>query len=410
MQTTKITLPTLHEGQIDIECACKRFNCIACGRRFGKTLFAALRLAVIPALKGYPVGWFAPNYKYLEEPWGLLRNTLKPITRRVNKTDRIIELVTGGSIEFWTLEDPDAGRSRKYKRVIVDEAGLVAALEERWNQAIRPTLMDLRGDAFLLGTPKGQNFFFTAFNYGQDPLNKEWMSWRKPSSVNPHLHPDEIEAARKDMPERAFRQEIEAEFLEDGGGVFRGVQAVIDKERPGNLPPTPGRLYTLGVDLAKVEDFTVLSVVDDMGRQVYLDRFNQISWERQIGAIAEVATKYKAQIIVDSTGVGDPIFERLRGLNFRVTGYTLTNQSKEQLIDNLAMLIEQTRVSLIDSQTQTAELLAYQYELTPSRNVKMNAPAGMHDDHVIALALSCWGLKQRPATQSAQRSSNRTFV
>jgi hypothetical protein len=76
----------------------------------------------------------------------------------------------------------------------------------------------------------------------------------------------------------------------------------------------------------------------------------------------------------------------------RIIGYQFTNASKEALIDNLAMRIEAGTVRLMDVPAQTNELLAYQYELTPSRNVRMNAPQGMHDDCVIALGLAVWGL------------------
>jgi hypothetical protein len=140
-----------------------------------------------------------------------------------------------------------------------------------------------------------------------------------------------------------------------------------------------------------VEDFTVLSVLDDAGRQVYHDRFNQISWERQTAAILDVARQYRATVFIDSTGVGDPIYERIRLAGASVDPYQFTNASKERLIDHMAMQIEQGKVRLMDIPAQTNELLAYQYELTPSRNVRMNAPEGMHDDCVISLGLATWG-------------------
>jgi hypothetical protein len=142
-------------------------------------------------------------------------------------------------------------------------------------------------------------------------------------------------------------------------------------------------------------DFTVLSVMDSAGRQVHFERFNQISWERQLAAIMAVHERYRAAVVIDSTGVGDPIFERLRKAGVPVKPYQFTNASKEALIDNLAMRLEQGLVRLMDVPEQTNELLAYQYELTPSRNIRMNAPAGMHDDTVIALALSAWSSQPR---------------
>lgn len=368
---------------------------MACGRRWGKSYFG-IRACCHPLLAGHPVGWFAPNYKFLTEAWRDLRRILAPVTATISKSEYRIDLVTGGTLEFWTLTNPDAGRSRKYKRVIIDEAGLVGNLEELWNESIRPTLTDYKGDAFLLGTPKGQNFFWKAFQWGQDTSDKnfaDWASWQKPTTTNttiPHIA-EEVDAARRQMPERSFQQEYEAIFLEDGGGVFRKVKEAIDAGRCENENRDGFIGCTLGVDLARVSDFTVLCVVDRTGKQIYHERFNQISWERQVGSIVEVANRYSAEVILDSTGIGDPIFEQLRKAGLSVTGYQFTNSSKEQLIDNLAMSIEQGKARLMDIPTQTTELLAYQYELTPSRNVRMNAPSGMHDDCVIALALAYWG-------------------
>jgi phage FluMu gp28-like protein len=371
-----------------------RRNVIACGRRWGKTIMGTNRL-IEPALEGWPTAWFAPNYKDMHEVWDDVESIVKPILRKSNKSEGRMTLTTGGVIEFWSLKDnPDAGRSRKYKRVIIDEAAKAKALAKVWQEAIRPTLTDYAGDADFYSTPKGLDFFAAQYQKGLDGA-RGYRSWTMPSSTNPYLPPEEIEEARLELPERVFQQEYLAEFIEDAGGVFRGVRAVVDKGRRDNEAPEPGSTYYLGVDLARTEDFTVLSVVRDDGRHVYFERFNQISWERQLARIGDVARRYDALVVVDSTGIGDPLAERLRRDNLRLYAYTLTNASKEALIDGLAIKIEKGEVRLLDHETQTNELLAYQYELTPSRNVKMGAPEGMHDDTVIALALACWGIGKR---------------
>lgn len=342
-------------------------------------------------LAGERYGYFAPTYKLLTEVFEEVSRTVYQVGK-ANKTEKRIELITGGIGEFWTLEDPDAGRSRKYHEAGIDEAGMVGGLEQVWFNAIRPTLVDYRGGAWFAGTPKGQNYFCTAFNMGQDPLQTDWRSWQEPTTSNPYIPAEEVEAAREGMPERSFRQEFLAEFIEESGGVFRSVREAINPtlQNPGN----PIGQVSIGIDLARVEDFTVITAVDSNGTQVYLERFNQISWERQIERIKAVAGMYPgSKLLLDSTGIGDPIFEQLRKLGLRVEGYQLSNTSKEQLIDNLAMLIEQSRIHLLNDAVQSAEMMAYQYELTPSRNVRMNAPAGMHDDTVIALALAAWPLR-----------------
>lgn len=373
----------------------RRFNVVACGRRWGKTKLGINRL-VGPAAEGYPVGWFSPTYKMLAEVWRETREVLGSLTARVSVQEHRIELITGGVVDMWSLDAADSVRGRKYKRVVCDEAAMVPNLTDAWNAVIRPTLTDYIGDAWFLSTPKGQNFFWQLYNQGQDEFFPDFGSWKMPTTANPIISPDEVEAARGSLPERVFQQEYLAEFLEESGGVFRCIREAIDKGRRGNQEPEKGHQYSLGVDLARVEDFTVLAVLAHSGRQVYHERFNQISWERQISAIVRVAQRYNAQVWLDSTGVGDPIFEALRGHKLRVSGYQFTNHSKEALINSLALALENRERRLMDISAQTAELSAYQYELTPSRNVRMNAPEGMHDDCVIALALANWGLTNGP--------------
>lgn len=189
------------------------------GRRYGKTTLG-IDLAVEPALRGYPVGWFNPTYKLLSEAWRDLKRTLEPVTRSRSETEHRIELITGGVVEAWTLEDASAGRGRKYKRAVFDEAAMARNLEEAWEQAVRPTLTDLQGDAWFLSTPKGFNYFHTLFERGQDPAKPDYASWQMPSSTNPYLPASELEMARLELPERVFRQEYEASFVDDASMIF----------------------------------------------------------------------------------------------------------------------------------------------------------------------------------------------
>src|SRR5262245_6772005 len=280
MQTQiQLTLPRPHAAQRVMLREARRYNVAACGRRWGKSTLA-IELLSRPSLEGQPVGYFAPTYKLLLELWRWLEMTLRPIIKRSNATDRRIELITGGVIECWTLEDDNAGRNRKYARVVIDEAGLVASLSDIWQAAIRPTLADYQGDAWMLGTPKGRNFFWECYQRGLDPSRPDWMCWQKPTSDNPHIALSEIEDMRRDMTERRFAQEVLAEFLEDGGGVFRNVRACATAE---SSPPTDTR-YVYGVDWGRQIDYTAISIWDATARrEVLLDRFNTIEYAQQKG-------------------------------------------------------------------------------------------------------------------------------
>jgi predicted phage terminase large subunit-like protein len=225
----------------------RRFNVACLGRRAGKTVLGKI-LLVGPRglLDGFPCAWFAPTYKLLDEVYRDMKRTLKPVIQRTDSTQKRIELVTGGVLDFWSMDNDDPARGRKYSVAILDEAAMVPRLEDVWNLAIRPTLIDFKGEAWFLSTPKGLNAFYDFHKRGRedDPDRQiEWMSWQAPTTINPSISTDEIEKARLSMPELEFQQEILARFVELGGAAMR-------REWLRYSEPPPGIRCVMGVDLA----------------------------------------------------------------------------------------------------------------------------------------------------------------
>ena len=158
-------------------------------------------------------------------------------------------------------------------------------------------------------------------------------------------------------------------------------------------PLDPMSPCSIGIDLAKTTDWTVMLVLDAAGRMVEMQRFHRISWPAQIQKIVEFVSKYPNSVVrVDATGVGDPIYDQLRVAlpNHRIHGIHLTSASKEALIENLAMCIETERISITDERQLVHELMCYEFEQTAGLHMRYNAPDGEHDDCVIALALAAW--------------------
>jgi hypothetical protein len=344
-------------------------------------------LAIRPALRGQPVAWFAPTYKLLGEAWRGIRTTVAPIIKSANATDHRIELITGGVIEMWTLLDEDAGRSRMYKRAIIDEAGLVPDLGDRWHTAISPTLADLEGDAWFLGTPKGRNFFWQAYQWGQESVRDEWASWQMPTTVNSRIKASEIERMRQDMPERKFLQEVEAQFLDEDGAVFRQVMQASRLQPQGAIP---GHEYVMGVDWGKIADATVFSIIDvTTNEQVHLDRMTQVDYHLQLERLRIVNDRYKPfTIFAERNSMGEPLIEQLLRMDYPVQPFTTTNASKARLIEGLQLALERGEIALLKDKTQIDELNAFEAEQLPSGMTRYSAPEGMHDDIVMALALS----------------------
>jgi phage FluMu gp28-like protein len=193
------------------------------------------------------------------------------------------------------------------------------------------------------------------------------------------------------MPQAVIQQEIFAEFLEDSGVVFRGTKDIMTSQKQN---PIPNHIYVMGVDLAKVQDFTVISIFDrSNNHQVYQDRFNTIEWPLQKQKIKALSRKYNnALIMLDATGLGDPIADDLIRDNLPVEPYKLTNQSKKDLIEKLIIWIEQKKFRLLPLEETLAEFGAFTYDVTNKGRISYSAPAGFHDDIVIATGLAIWSL------------------
>lgn len=341
-----------------------------------------MNLLVEGALDGYPVGYFAPTYKLLEGTFKECYNALEQVIKRKHD-QQFIELVTGGIIEFWSLDNPNAGRSRKYKVAIVDEAAFVKDLWDAWTQSIRPTLTDMKGGAWFMSTPKGKNDFYKLWMRGQTG-EEGWASWQMPTSTNPFIDISEIWAAEKDLPALAFKQEYLAEFNDNVANPF-GFQFI----KQCTMPKSIEESVCFGVDLAKSFDWTVIIGLDKFGQVSYFERF-QKDWNITKQIILQLP---KAPIKVDSTGVGDPIVEDLQRQRPNVFGFKYSSTSKQQLMEGLQSAIHQRKIGFPEG-VITKELESFEYEYTRT-GVRFNAPAGMHDDCVNALALSWAQFQER---------------
>jgi hypothetical protein len=393
--TLTIRLPKLHKLQSDVTNHPARFKVLACGRRVGKSELGKDLLINAALPTGQPYAYFAPTYRGVIEMWDRIKAAAHDAIHKLNVQNKRITFLGGGSIDFWSLDAIDGTRGHAYAGAVVDEAAQVGNLEYAWNEVIRPTLTDYKGWALFLSTPRGRDFFWQLYTRGQDPVNELWHSWQQPTSANPHIDAGEIELARDEMPERAFSQEYLAEFLEDGGAVFRNISACATLS-PG-IQPQPNHEYIFGVDWAKSHDFTVIAVFDRTTAQlVHIERFNQISWALQRGRLRTMYDLYKPRAIwAEENSIGGPNIEALQRDGLPVRPFTTTAATKPPLIESLALAFEREQLRIINDPVLVGELQAYTLERLPSGRYRYNAPSGMHDDCVIATALAWHGATNR---------------
>lgn len=239
-----IDLPDLHLGQIEALKQNARFLALRCGRRWGKTLLASAILANQGANKEQ-WGYFSPEYKFLTETYQELEKILFPIIKTSSKVDGVIRLIGGGRIDFWTLNNPHAGRSRKYHGVFIDEAAFAGPdMIDIWQKAIQPTLLDYRGRAIVASTPSGEdeeNFFYricTDKSFG-------FTEFYAPTHNNPLMPKDELERLERESMPLVYRQEYLAEFVDWNGVSFFHLDNMLVDGKPVPWPSRTGQIYAV---------------------------------------------------------------------------------------------------------------------------------------------------------------------
>ncbi len=221
-----------------------RFSLVRAGRRVGKTT-GLEEWGSSKAIRNWRVGWFAPSYKLIIPTYARIYERCLPLKKSASKVDGIIELEGGGGIEFWTLDNEDAGRSRAYDLVIIDEASLKQkGLREIWEQAIRPTLLDRAGRAIMVGTPKGidpDNYFYAA----STDKTLGWTEFHAPTSANPMLDAESVSKLKEENPPLVYQQEFLAEWVDWRGSAFFSELSMLVDGLPVPWPVKCDQVYAV---------------------------------------------------------------------------------------------------------------------------------------------------------------------
>jgi hypothetical protein len=400
-----------HAKQLEVLASAKRFNVLMCGRRWGKTELIK-EVLIKPALEGYPTGYFTPSYKLLIEVWDGVLWALGKTVLRSNATERRIELKTGGVIEMWTLDDPDAGRSRKYKVVVIDEAQKIDNLLSKWRLAIRPTLLDYQGSAWFVGSALSDTDFAALFEMAGQPKRAEtWARWQRPTSENPYIPQSELDEARAETPELEYLQEYEAQLIPGGAGVFRYVTRAIDAYNQQYGPMVDsyldlpkGRQYQLSTDLASTQDWSV-TVVWDAERKlpVYIDR-RQGDYIPQVDSYVAMVEHLGVTVATVEINSNKAVVELMEAKGVPVNRFITNNDSKKQIIDQLALAFENGEMLIPEHAQLKSELLHFKGERLPGGRVRYQAADGHHDDCVMALAIGWYGINENLSIETLEQN------
>lgn len=407
---SRIRLPMPHYGQQVVRSQMRRFNWLAAGRRWRKTTLV-MTIAVEHALQGKQIIWGAPVFDQVRIGWKETQKACVEIAT-FHKQEMTALFPGGGAIIYRSLDNPDNARGHTADGVVIDESADVSP--DAWYDVLRPMLIDTNGWAWLIGTFKGLNWF--GIEHGSALDREDSMAWqaptlgceitkegliRKPHPLeNPNIPFDEVKTLYLTQPEATFRQEILSEIVLGEGAVFRNIIANLYDGKDETPEKHKGHVIVAGVDWGAVNDFTAISIAcEQCNKELELDRFNKIEWEFQRGRLIRLLDKWDVNFTVaEENSIGSPNLEALQKSlpRRKIVGFMTTAQSKPALIQSLALCLEQEEMKWLNVPIATRELEAYEAKRNEVTNrIQYSAPAGFHDDTVIARALVRESIEQR---------------
>lgn len=263
---------------------------------------------------------------------------------------------------------------------------------------VRPILKVNGGWAIFNFTPRGTNHAHKLLQIARN--EPSWFSEVLTIKDTGILTEEDMEQERREgMTEDLIEQEYYCKFVEGAGAFFRNVDACVYYDTPDRFNAT--HHYQFGIDLAKYQDFTVITPFDLSTFKVgAIERFNQLDWGTQKARIKSTVQEYtgnqKPLINLDSTGLGDPIFDDLANDGLNVNSFKFTAQSRAELLDNLRILLDKTKIRIPNNPILIDELKSLHWELSETGKRTVKVPDGLHDDMIMSLALAVWQLPLNP--------------
>ncbi len=316
---------SLHPAQQEVWESQSRFKVVAAGRRFGKTVLGTAKLLVSATSTPKSVSlWVSPSHSQSRMALDMVAGVIPSEYREVNRTFSEIYLPNSSKLLFRSGERWDNLRGDGLVCAVLDEA---AFLDERvWTEAVRPALSDHKGEALLISTFNGENWFYRYYRNAIEEDNSQWASWRFKTLDNPFIDPSEVDEARRNLPREVYEQEYEASPMAFSGAVFDSSK--IDEAlnlgkdfeipTPRFVPPVPGRAVILestypseaGLDWGWLNTAFEICVETPDGKiaWVYEKIYERIELNERCEAIAVLCRNYNVKTIyADAAGASENV-------------------------------------------------------------------------------------------------------
>lgn len=366
-----------------------RYGIIEASTKSGKTA-GCLAWFVEQALQGQEgqnFWWTAPVFPQAKIAFRRIKRALVPRDSFTpNEGELTITLLNGAVMWFKSADKPDSLYGEDVYAAVIDEA--TRCKEDAWH-AIRSTLTATRGPVRIIGNVKGRkNWAYRLARKAE--AGEADMHYAKLTAYDAIqagvLAQAEVQDAKQKLPDAVFRELYLAEPSDDAGNPFglAAIRACIHPKGLSSLPPV-----VWGWDIARSGDYTVGIALDKHGKVCRFERFQ--------GPLELARTKIHGAVngtraLIDETGMGSAVVEALQKGGSNFIGFTFTMQSKQYLMETLALAIQQRTVAYPEGEI-VSELESFEYEYTKT-GVRYRAPEGLYDDCVCALALAVHGRSQ----------------
>lgn len=394
-QKINFTAAKLHQGQTeiikDILSTDAMFYTICTPRQFGKS-FMAVQLMLYYALN-FPnskLMFTSPVYSQASKVYKELMNGIRDtgIIDRHNSAENSVIFINGSELFFKSVQLPDNLRGYSIDYLFLDEAGMYK--DEIFSAVLRPMLTVRGKKCFMFSTPKGKNFFYEFFIRGRDPEQPRYRSYKGNSDRNPYANREEIEDARKTLPDALFRQEYLAEFVDDGGDVFQNVS--VNSTITQFKEPVSGEIYYAGIDLGRQDDYTVLTIFDRTGNVAYIYRKNKVDWTLILSEVANILNKFKPRYtLVECNGIGDVVFSMLKTKFANISPWITSNDSKQGIIEELILDFQDNNIKIPTKslfEPLHTELDDFTFTYSKKTRKIFYAARTAHDDCVMSMAIA----------------------
>ena len=396
------SLPTPNKPQRTALAYPARFLVNRWGRRTGKSLGALLKLYTSAKKKPNGLFWWVWPTLKAGRKFGWKQFVTRYLAGRatLHESDMAAVLPNGARIE---VVGADREHAHNLRGAAVDGAVIEECrnmLRFVWSEIVRPALMTTLGWCWFNSTTRGRDWFYKldCFARTAKARARGWGVLHFSSYDNERVAASEIDDLKSDLTEREIQQEIYAEFLTDGGTVFSNVESQCSA-----APESPnGGRYVMGIDFGRQTDATVVSIADQKTRrQVFLDSWTKVDFERQENRILGLIEEWKPIVVVpEYNSFGGPLCERFEyqhgvalfpNHDGKPSGFYTTNESKAELVRTLMMGLDRKEWTLLDNDTLKGELVSFEETRTTAGGRRFAAPEGLHDDHAMATMLSVWG-------------------